>query len=89
MQPAKPRRLKLRFLRAAHQRRRAGLAGRHHLLHGVEVAGAHKSLVLYGLVAVLLQRKFALLQLGIAGHAALAVGLRQLKHAGIERVKAG
>ena len=76
------------FGRFVHRRGLDVVAG-DDVAHSVEVAGADLALVPGRGVAVDLAGELALLQLGVGGHAALAVAARQLEHAVVERVEAG
>src|SRR5215471_6589245 len=71
------------------ERQGGGLAGRNHLRYLVEVAGPHLALVAGGGVALHLGSELRLLQLGVSGHAALAVAAGEVEHAEVERVEAG
>ena len=69
--------------------RGGGAAGDRHL-HFVKVAGTHEALVLDRAEApILFHVELVLLQLGVGGHARVAIAVRQLEHAGVERVEAG
>src|SRR5262249_5797948 len=69
---------------------RGGLrpAGGYGEVHGVEIAGTDLALMLHRRIAVGLGREFCLLDLAVAGHAALAEGARELEARIVEAVEA-
>jgi hypothetical protein len=69
-----------RFGRRAHRGRRSGTAG-DRAGHRVELARANLALMPRRRVAVRFGREFLLLELGIGGHAAIAVALGEIEHA--------
>ena len=70
------------------QRNGRGLAGRDGGGDGIEIAGADLALMAGG-VAVGLAGELGLLQLGISGHAAVAVARGQFEHSMVEAVESG
>src|SRR4051812_26220375 len=78
----------LSLLRRALERHSGAAAAVHDLRDLVEVADPHKLLMLHGFVALALRREFPGLQVGICGHAALFVVLRQGEHGVVQRMEA-
>src|SRR5579863_2517471 len=79
--------MELRNLGRTGQGGRRRLASGDHLSHLVKVACADLALVPGSRVAILLERKFGLLQFGVSSHAMLIIAQCQFEHAVIERVE--
>lgn len=67
--------LKLVSFGAAMHRSGGGCALLHGVLHGIEIFGAYKRLVLCRFETIFCELEFALLQFAVARHAALFVSL--------------
>src|SRR5258706_3723669 len=88
--PARGRRLELVLLGRVLERRRRALAAADHLRNLVEVTRADERLVLHRRVTLpRLGRELAVLERGVRRHAGLAVAVRQLEHAQVQRMESG